>query len=214
MKTTNEKRLYPCRYRLDPRRACRYTPPQVEKYLSKISGPLLGRIDLHIEVPAVPFTQLAETPPGETDGDGSQLLIPFAYPHAVHDRRHGPAGYANYQAYKPWLRGEFTFRCIYCLSREAWYPDRQSSFSVDHTIPQVSAPDRVYDYANMVYACKACNSAKQDIIVLDPTTSPLGQHLQIGDDGSIHGLTVEGLNLIDRLGLDCESVPVPRHPTP
>ncbi len=53
----------PCGYRSDPRRACSCTPPQVEKYLSKISGPLLDRIDLHVEVPAVPFTQLAEIKP-------------------------------------------------------------------------------------------------------------------------------------------------------
>jgi magnesium chelatase family protein len=46
----------PCSYRSDPRRACSYTPPQVEKYSGKISGPLLARIDLHVEVPAVPFT--------------------------------------------------------------------------------------------------------------------------------------------------------------
>ncbi len=59
----------PCGYRSDPRRACNCTPPQVEKYLSKISGPLLDRIDLHVEVPAVPFTQLAEMPPGPTSAD-------------------------------------------------------------------------------------------------------------------------------------------------
>ncbi len=59
----------PCGYRSDPRRACSCTPPQVEKYLSKISGPLLDRIDLHVEVPAVPFTQLAEMPPGPTSAD-------------------------------------------------------------------------------------------------------------------------------------------------
>jgi len=56
----------PCGYRSDPRRSCSCSPPQVEKYLSKISGPLLDRIDLHVEVPAVPFTQLAEMPPGPT----------------------------------------------------------------------------------------------------------------------------------------------------
>ncbi len=54
----------PCGYRGDPRRACTCTPPQVERYLSRISGPLLDRIDLHVEVPSVPFTQLSEAPPG------------------------------------------------------------------------------------------------------------------------------------------------------
>ncbi|QDV37833.1 YifB family Mg chelatase-like AAA ATPase [Tautonia plasticadhaerens] len=56
----------PCGYRGDPRKACNCSPPQVERYLGKISGPLLDRIDLHIHVPAVPFTQLAEAPPGPT----------------------------------------------------------------------------------------------------------------------------------------------------
>ena len=65
----------PCGYRSDPRRSCSCTPPQVEKYLSKISGPLLDRIDLHVEVPAVPFTQLAEMPPGPPSSDfRSQVL--------------------------------------------------------------------------------------------------------------------------------------------
>ena len=59
----------PCGYRSDPRRACSCSAPQVEKYLSRISGPLLDRIDLHVEVPAVPFTQLAEMPPGPTSAD-------------------------------------------------------------------------------------------------------------------------------------------------
>lgn len=54
----------PCGYRSDPRRGCNCSQIQVERYLSKISGPLLDRIDLHVEVPAVPFTQLAEAPAG------------------------------------------------------------------------------------------------------------------------------------------------------
>ncbi|MGA2702916.1 MAG: ATP-binding protein [Isosphaeraceae bacterium] len=45
----------PCGYRSDPRRACSCTPPQVEKYLSKISGPLLDRIDLYVEGPRRPL---------------------------------------------------------------------------------------------------------------------------------------------------------------
>lgn len=48
----------PCGYRSDPRRSCNCTPPQIEKYMGKISGPLLDRVDIHIEVPAVPFEEL------------------------------------------------------------------------------------------------------------------------------------------------------------
>ena len=65
----------PCGYRSDPRRACSCTPPQVEKYLGKISGPLLDRIDLHVEVPAVPFTQLAEMPPGPTSAELREQVL-------------------------------------------------------------------------------------------------------------------------------------------
>ncbi|MAI30633.1 MAG: magnesium chelatase [Planctomycetaceae bacterium TMED240] len=49
----------PCGYRSDPRRSCNCTPPQIEKYMGKISGPLMDRIDIHIEVPAVPFDELS-----------------------------------------------------------------------------------------------------------------------------------------------------------
>jgi hypothetical protein len=137
---------------------------------------------------------------------GEELPDPFAYPPGAHHRRHGPAGYTNYQAYKPWLRDEFTFRYVYCLFREAWYPNGQSSFSVDHIEPQASAPDRICEYANMVYACTACNSAKKDVEVLDPTVSALGHHLRVRGDGSIEALTVVGPDLIDQLGLDRESL--------
>jgi len=65
----------PCGYRSDPRRSCGCSAPQVEKYLSRISGPLLDRIDLHVEVPAVPFTQLAEAPPGPTSADFRAIVL-------------------------------------------------------------------------------------------------------------------------------------------
>ncbi len=56
----------PCGFRNDPRRTCNCSIPQIERYMSKISGPLLDRIDLHIEVPAVPYTQLAGSATGTT----------------------------------------------------------------------------------------------------------------------------------------------------
>ena len=49
----------PCGYRNDPRRQCNCTPPQIEKYMGKISGPLLDRIDIHVEVPAAQFSELS-----------------------------------------------------------------------------------------------------------------------------------------------------------
>jgi magnesium chelatase family protein len=47
-----------CGYRGDSSRECRCTPAQVQQYLNKISGPLLDRIDIQVEVPAVPFKEL------------------------------------------------------------------------------------------------------------------------------------------------------------
>lgn len=54
----------PCGYRNDPRRECHCSIPQIERYMAKISGPLLDRIDLHIEVPAVPFNELSAAADG------------------------------------------------------------------------------------------------------------------------------------------------------
>jgi magnesium chelatase family protein len=48
----------PCGYFTDPRKPCKCSPPQIDKYLARISGPLIDRIDIHIEVPAVPFSEL------------------------------------------------------------------------------------------------------------------------------------------------------------
>lgn len=59
----------PCGYRSDPRRDCHCTPPQIEKYMGKISGPLLDRIDIHVEVPAAEFKELSSTQPGTSSGE-------------------------------------------------------------------------------------------------------------------------------------------------
>src|SRR6478736_2213479 len=56
----------PCGYRNDARRDCHCSVPQIERYMSKISGPLLDRIDIHIEVPAVPFRELSAARDGTT----------------------------------------------------------------------------------------------------------------------------------------------------
>jgi magnesium chelatase family protein len=48
----------PCGYFNDPSRDCSCTPPMIQRYVSKVSGPLLDRIDIHIEVPAVQYKEL------------------------------------------------------------------------------------------------------------------------------------------------------------
>jgi magnesium chelatase family protein len=48
----------PCGYYTDPAKQCRCNTTKIEKYLSKISGPLLDRIDIHIEVPAIKYKEL------------------------------------------------------------------------------------------------------------------------------------------------------------
>ncbi len=132
------------------------------------------------------------------------LPQPFAYPIEPHLRKHAPARYANYTDYKPWLRDEFDFRCVYCLQRETWSRAGAEAFSVDHIIPQVSDPDELFvcDYLNLLYACIRCNSARQDELVLDPTRQGMGEHLCVHLDGTIIGLTFDGFELIRLLHLN------------
>jgi len=55
----------PCGYATDPNNTCSCSVPQIQKYMSKVSGPLLDRIDIHIEVPAVKFSELSSDRKGE-----------------------------------------------------------------------------------------------------------------------------------------------------
>ena len=56
----------PCGYFSDPLHECSCNPPQIQKYMSRISGPLLDRIDIHVEVPAVNYKDLASDMDGES----------------------------------------------------------------------------------------------------------------------------------------------------
>jgi magnesium chelatase family protein len=59
----------PCGFWNDPTRECRCTPLQIQRYVGRISGPLLDRIDIHIDVPAVRFKELRGD--GKPEGEGS-----------------------------------------------------------------------------------------------------------------------------------------------
>ena len=79
----------PCGFLGHPTRACRCTPDQVSRYQGKLSGPLLDRIDLHVEVPALPPDSLFTHQPGEASASVRERVI------AARDRAQARQGSAN-----------------------------------------------------------------------------------------------------------------------
>lgn len=65
----------PCGYFGDPKKECRCNPAQVERYRQRISGPLLDRIDLHVEVPAVHYQELASAVEGESSDSIRERVV-------------------------------------------------------------------------------------------------------------------------------------------
>ena len=135
-------------------------------------------------------------------------MTPFNYP-AHPQMRHGPIGYANAESFRPWLRDEFAFRCVYCLRRERWEPG-QTSFEIDDLRLCPRAPDLATNYDNLLYTCSVCNSVKSNRELPDPGQAMHAASL-IEANGRITGLTPEALRIIRVLGLnDDEFVLDPR----
>ncbi len=65
----------PCGYHNHPEKECVCPPGVVQKYLNKISGPLLDRIDIHVEVTPVPFSELSSERPSERSGDVRERVV-------------------------------------------------------------------------------------------------------------------------------------------
>ena len=134
-------------------------------------------------------------------GGGIRTPEPFAYPATPHVRKHGPHGYMKYEPYRVWLRDEFSFRCVFCLSREQW-GSVKGMWDIDHFAPQHHNPQRKLDYENLLYTCHTCNSAKSDQIVPDPCEVAFGGCVQVHEDGTISALNEDGEILIAALRLD------------
>jgi magnesium chelatase family protein len=64
----------PCGFFNDPTRECRCTPLQIQRYVGRISGPLLDRIDIHIDVPAVRFKELAASLAQSSEPEASAII--------------------------------------------------------------------------------------------------------------------------------------------
>jgi hypothetical protein len=125
----------------------------------------------------------------------------FGYPEAQHERRHGPAGYAAYESYRPWLRDEFDFRCFYCLKRETW-GQVTSEFELDHFQPQALNPQLRLDYRNLVYACRRCNAVKGGQAVADPFGLLHATCIVEFPDGTVRSSDSNTLRLIRQLDLN------------
>jgi hypothetical protein len=125
----------------------------------------------------------------------------FDYPHPQETRRHGPANYAACDSYRPWLRDEFDFRCVYCLKRETW-GQVTSEFELDHFEPQSLNPKLRLDYLNLVYACRRCNAVKLDQSVADPFLLLRRTFVTTLPDGSLRPEDGDTQRLIRQLDLN------------
>ena len=65
----------PCGFFTDPKKECQCTPQQIQRYMSKISGPLLDRIDLHLDVPSLPSRDLLTNTSAESSKDIKERIL-------------------------------------------------------------------------------------------------------------------------------------------
>jgi magnesium chelatase family protein len=94
----------PCGYFNDKRRECMCTPPMIQRYVSKVSGPLLDRIDIHIEVPAVEYKELRGGAAAEGSSEIRERVL------AARRRQHARFGDAEA---KPRSPGKAAARQVY-----------------------------------------------------------------------------------------------------
>jgi magnesium chelatase family protein len=85
----------PCGFYGDPQRQCSCSPQQVRNYLNRVSGPLLDRIDIQVEVPAVPFRDLAADTAGPPSAELRRQVM--AARRRQHQRLAGSNIYCNAQ---------------------------------------------------------------------------------------------------------------------
>jgi magnesium chelatase family protein len=119
----------PCGYYTDSRHECRCTPHQVTQYRARISGPLLDRIDIHLEVPAIQYRELADKRPGRSSEEMSKLV---RVARSVQDER--------FKGRKIYSNSQMTNRDIkrYCVL------DEKSEALLRHAMQELSLSARAY----------------------------------------------------------------------
>ncbi len=121
----------PCGYYNHPTHACECSPGQIQRYLGKISGPLLDRIDLQVEVTPVPVETLAQMPQGESSRTIRERVIRAR---DIQSRRfrNVPGIHCNAQ---------MTTRLLETLAR----PDEQGTERLRQTMKRLDLSARAYE---------------------------------------------------------------------
>ncbi len=136
-----------------------------------------------------------------------EIPFPFQAPkRALADRKHGPCGLSDYRSYKPWLRDEHDFRCVYCLSREMWdlsSPSGSDKFTIDHIVSRHHAPGEAANYDNLCYCCSTCNSRKRSASLPSQLIhAPLCDHFEVDSQGRLIAKTADAKYLVELLRLN------------
>jgi magnesium chelatase family protein len=119
-----------CGFFNDPTRECKCSSIQIQRYISKISGPLLDRIDIHIDVPAVKFKELASTTTGEPSSSIRERVARAR--HVQLERFHGEGVFSNAQMPTRLIRK-------YCVV------DSASKALLENAITRLGLSARAYD---------------------------------------------------------------------
>ncbi len=120
----------PCGHFNNPTRECHCTPMQIQRYVSKISGPLLDRIDIHIDVPAVKFRELSSDAHGESSEEIRERVVKAR--RVQLDRFEGEKIFCNAQMTPRLIRK-------YCLI------DAASKSLLENVITRLGLSARAYD---------------------------------------------------------------------
>ena len=143
----------PCGYFMHPERGCVCTPLQVRRYRSKISGPLLDRIDMHITLPPVPIREMRSSRSGEASGDIRRRVNRARA--IQRDRYRGEKGVSCNAD----MRGVQTNR--YCRI------DKGSQEMMDAAISRLGLSARAYEKVLRVSRTIADLDLREDILVQD-----------------------------------------------
>lgn len=127
----------------------------------------------------------------------SAKINPFKFQTKIHKRTENPTQYSKYNKYKPFLEREFNNQCVYCR-KPYLISDDKSSFHVEHYRPKKHFPNLVCEYANLYFACAACNRNKGSYWddthrIVNPCEYVMSQHLKFHNHEVINSTKLGGI---------------------